>query len=569
MAARLFNDRAILAGGGALLALWAAFAASGYEQRVLTLAGIYAILVLGYQLVFGHAGALSLAQGAFFGVGGYVTGILATRFGWPFPATFALSLAAPAVLAALVALPVLRLQSHYFALATLAIAQTVLLAAVNQVDVTGGANGLYGVPGIAGFGHTLPAGLPLLVFVWAGVALAGWVAWLATRGRRRDAFAMLRDAPLAAAASGLDTGRLRTAAFVLGAVFAGAAGALHVHTLRVVSPEILAFDTMVLCLTMTVIGGRTRIAGAILGALLLTHLPEWFRGLDRYYLIATGAILLAAILFAPNGLAALLLRRPRSSEPPIRPPQRSPERPVPVPPRADLRVAGLIKSYGGVRAVDGVALTVGDGEIVGLIGANGSGKTTLANLITGFAAPDAGAIDWNGAAIAGLPAWRIARAGIGRSFQHPDLPPAMPVGDAVAVGAPAGSAPSVPTVLLAEFDIAADAATPCGSLPHGARRRTDIARALAADPGLLVLDEPAAGLTDAEAQTLAAILRRRADAGLAILVIEHHTGFLAGLADRLVCLSAGAIIAEGAPEAVLADPAVREAWLGAPPEAQR
>jgi branched-chain amino acid transport system permease protein len=326
---------------------------------------------------------------------------------------------------------------------------------------------------------------------------------------------------------------------------------------------------MVLCLTMTVIGGRTRIAGAILGALLLTHLPEWFRGLDRYYLIATGAILLAAILFAPNGLAALLPRRPKPSEPPIRPPQQPPERPVPVPPRADLRVAGLIKSYGGVRAVDGVALTVGNGEIVGLIGANGSGKTTLANLITGFAAPDAGAIDWNGAAIAGLPAWRIARAGIGRSFQHPDLPPAMPVGDAVAVGAPAGSAPSVPTVLLAEFDIAADAATPCGSLPHGARRRTDIARALAADPGLLVLDEPAAGLTDAEAQTLAAILRRRADAGLAILVIEHHTGFLAGLADRLVCLSAGAIIAEGAPEAVLADPAVREAWLGAPPEAQR
>ena len=166
------NDRIILTTAAILLAGWAIFFASGYEQRVLTLAGIYAILVLGYQLVFGHAGALSLAQGAFFGIGGYVTGIMASRYGWPFPATFTLSLAAPALLAGLVALPVLRLQSHYFALATLAIAQTVLLVAVNAVVLTGGANGLYGVPGIAAFGLALPGGLPLLVFVWGGVVVA-------------------------------------------------------------------------------------------------------------------------------------------------------------------------------------------------------------------------------------------------------------------------------------------------------------------------------------------------------------------------------------------------------------
>jgi branched-chain amino acid transport system permease protein len=550
--------RLLLAVGGVALAAWAAFGASGYELRVLTLAGIYTILVLGYQLVFGHAGALSLAQGAFFGIGGYVTGILATRWGWPFPATFALSLAAPALLALLVALPVLRLQSHYFALATLAIAQTVLLVAVNRVDLTGGANGLYGVPGIAAFGVQVPAGLPLLAFVWACAGLAMAACWLATRGRRRTAYAMLRDAPLAAAASGLDLGRLRTQAFVLGAALAGAAGALHVHTLRVVSPEILAFDTMVLCLTMTVIGGRLRLAGAVLGALLLTHLPEWFRALEQYYLIATGAILLGAVLFAPNGLAALLPAR-RRTPPPVAPPAAPTARRVPP---AALGIAGLTRAYGGVRAVDGIDVALGNGEIVGLIGANGSGKTTLANLVTGFAAPDAGTVAWNGAEIGGLPPHRIARAGIARSFQQPDLPAALTVAEAVAVALPPDAPDTAANALLAELGLADLAQTLCGSLPHGARRHADIARALAGDPGLLVLDEPAAGLTEAEAAALAAILRRRADGGLAILVIEHDTAFLAPLADRLVCLAAGRVIAAGPTAAVLAEPAVRDAWLG-------
>lgn len=555
------DDRTVLAVAGTAIVVWAIFGASGYEQRVLTLAGIYTILVLGYQLVFGHAGALSLAQAGFFGIGGYVTGILASRYGWPFPATFALSLGAPALLAMLVALPVLRLQSHYFALATLAIAQIVSLAAVNWVEVTGGANGLYGVPGIAVFGIPVRAGLPLLAFVWGCVALAGGIVWLATQGHRRDAFTMLRDAPLASAAVGLDIGQLRTGAFVLGAALAGAAGALHVHTLRVVSPEILAFDTMVLCLTMTVVGGRTRIAGAIVGALLLTHLPEWFRGLEQYYLIATGAILLAAILFAPNGLIALLPRRHHKHRQMV---ARSARTPAPLAPPAALTITHLEKNYGGVRAIDGVDLTIGNGEILGLIGPNGSGKTTLANLATGFASPDHGEIIWNGTDIAGLPPHMIARAGIGRSFQHPELPADMPVCDAVAIALTGASAPTVLADLLAEFGLTGDAATLCGSLPHGARRRVDIARALAGNPGLLVLDEPAAGLTDDEAHALAGILRRRAAGGLAIMVIEHSSGFLAALADRLICLAAGQTIAAGPPDQVLADPAVRDAWLGTP-----
>lgn len=543
-------------------ALYATLFASNYELRVLTLSGVYVILVLGYQFVFGHAGALSLAQGAFFGLGGYVTGILGSRYGWPFPITFPLSLLLPALLAATVALPVLRLQSHYFALATLAIAQTILLLAVNWIEVTGGANGLYGVPGITAFGLHVPRGLPLFAFVWSVVAIAaGLSAWFLA-GRRRHDYTMLRDAPLAAAASGLDVGRARALAFVMSALFGGSAGALYVHTLRVVSPEILGFGVMVLCLTMTVIGGRTRILGAVVGAVVLTHLPEWFRGLEQYYLIATGAILLAAILFAPGGLAALLpARRPAA---PTTPDATARGRASALTPPANLEVTALSKLYGGVCALDGVDLTITGGEIVGVVGPNGSGKTTLINLVTGFARPDSGSIRWNGVAIAGLAPHRIARAGIARSFQTPELPPAMTVADAVATGRPRSKPNADPTALLTELDLVDLAATPCGSLAHGVRRRTDIARALAGNPGLLILDEPAAGLTDEEAARLATILRRHAAAGLAILIVEHNTAFLAGLADRLVCLSSGMIISEGMPAAVLRDPLVVAAWLGAP-----
>jgi branched-chain amino acid transport system permease protein len=155
---------------------------SPYSLRLMTIAGAYALMVIGYQFIFGHAGALSLAQGTFFGLGAYVTGIIGSKLGWGFLATFPLSLVVPALLAALVAAPVLRLETHYFALATLGIAQVMLLAAVNWQDMTGGANGLPGVPGIVIFGAPVPRGLPLLAVVWGIVGLAGVLAWQMTRG---------------------------------------------------------------------------------------------------------------------------------------------------------------------------------------------------------------------------------------------------------------------------------------------------------------------------------------------------------------------------------------------------
>jgi branched-chain amino acid transport system permease protein len=560
--------------GAALLSLHAA-TGDLYDLRLLTVTGSSALMVLGYQLVFGHAGALSLAQGAFFGLGAYATGILGASLGLPFPATFAAAMALPALIAALVALPVLRLESHYFALATLGLAQLALILAVNWQDLTGGANGLAGVPGILPGLAGRDGALVLLGAVWAAVAAAALLCHAMTGGLRGLTYRLMREAPEAAAASGIDAGVLRFRAFVIGAALAGAGGAFQAHTLRVVSPESIGFPVMVSCLMMTVIGGRTRIFGAILGALLLVHLPEWARVLQGHYMLAFGALTLTMIVFAPDGLAgtAERLRGRLFPEAPVPPPSPllPPQRPRTAGGTAILEARGLAKSYGGVRAVDGIDIALAPGKIVGLIGANGSGKSTLANLLTGQARPDRGTVRVVGVEMTGRPASRFAAAGIARGFQTPQLSSGLSALDNVAAGArpPLQGAEAIRAMAAGALALVGEPARgeAAGSLSPATRRRVEIARALMAAPAALVLDEPAAGMAPDEQQALAELLRRLAESGTALLIIEHRLDFLLPLADRLICMDGGRIVAKGLPEAVLRDAAALAAYLGAVPSA--
>jgi branched-chain amino acid transport system permease protein len=574
-----------LLAGAVLLAADPLVFTSPYSLRLMSVAGIYALMVIGYQFIFGHAGALSLAQGAFFGLGAYVTGVAGSQLGWGFAATFPLSLALPVLVAALVAAPVLRLESHYFALATLGIGQVMLLVAVNGQDITGGANGLPGVPGIVLFGAVLPRGLPLLAAIWALVALGALVAWQATRGAWGRGLAVLRASKLEAAAIGIDAGALRFAAFLLSALYAGAAGALYAHTIRVISPEVLDFPIMVSCLTMAVVGGSRRIAGAILGAVLLIHLPEWLRVLDGFYLLAYGLALLAFIVLAPSG-ALGALERLREAVFPERPglaPQAIalPPRPAAATSSPVLAIEGLAKSFGGVVALAGVDLAVAPGEIVGLIGPNGSGKTTLINLVAGIHRADAGTIRLGGSAIGGLPSYAIARRGVGRLFQSGHLAAGMSALDAVAAarlsasgaislrrglgdlgGIALARACGEAMYCLTLMGAATSALQRCEALPAGARRRVEIARALALQPALLLLDEPAAGLAADEQADLARRLAGLARDGIAVLVVEHNMAFLMPLAHRVICLESGRVIAAGSPEQIRVDPGVVAAYLG-------
>ena len=585
MAKVLLDGRMPTIVGVAALAVWPLVFSAPYDLRLFTLAGIYTLLVLGYQFIFGHAGAFALTQGAFFGLGAYVTGILSTRYGWSFPVTFPLSILVPVVLAALVAAPVLRLQSHYFALATLGIAQVLLLVCLDWESVTGGANGIAGVPGVVLFGAEVPRGLPMAALVWGCVAIGAGLTWQTQRGLYGQAFHAMREDEIAAMSMGLDTGTLRLVAFLLSGAYAGAAGALSVHTLRVLSPEVLELPVMVACLAMAVVGGRNRIAGAFVGAFLLVHLPEWLRSLDKYYLIAYGAVLLAMIVVAPEGIVGTLERLYRRH-----PPTAKPISPAATSPRqlktgasagaSVLEISGVRKSFGGVRALDDVSFVLRRGEILGLIGPNGSGKTTLVNIITGHYRSDSGEVEFGGRSLRGLHPFAIARLGISRTFQNIELVDDLPALDNVAIARAAarvglGRALTTPLrdpvldrargeamYLLGAMGVASEAMRACGDLPHGSRRRVEIARAVAPDPDLILLDEPAAGLNETEQRDLATRLRKLADDGRTLLIIEHNMPFLMRLADRMVCLDSGRVVAVGSPVEVRDHPRVIEAYLG-------
>jgi branched-chain amino acid transport system permease protein len=579
--------------GIAALAAWPFVFSSAYDLRVLTLAGIYAIMVLGYQFVFGHAGALALTQGAFFGLGAYITGLLGVKLGWPATLTLPLSLLGPVIVAALIAAPVLRLETHYFALATLGIAQVLLLVAIKWESLTGGANGLPGVPGLTFLGVNVPRGLPMVAFAWGLVALGAALSWQMMRGLYGHAYHIMRTNELAAGAIGIDAGRLRIVTFLFSAGFAGVAGALYAHTIGVVSPEVLEFHVMVTCLSMAVVGGRIGVAGAILGAFLLVFLPEWFRALEGYYLIAYGLVLLAMIIVAPDGLVGLFWRRNEAPKPVVLPD------PVAVPPSQPasraavassaaplLSIDDVSKRFGGVEALKDVSFNVAIGEIVGLIGPNGSGKTTLINIATGHYAPDAGRVLLDGVPLNGKRPWEIARLGIARSFQAIHLVDEMAAIDNVAIACATRqplrladaltrpladpdlhAARTEAFAIMARLGIADSAWQRAGALPHGIRRRLEIARAVALAPRVVLLDEPAAGLNASEQRTLARQIKALVEEGLTFLVIEHNMAFLMAIADRIVCLDEGRRIAEGTPTEIRANPEVLAAYFGTVPAA--
>jgi len=463
--------------------LIAPFLLPPFGQRLVTLVGIYALMGVGYQRVFGQLGALNLAQGALFGVGAYAVALTAPTLG---SFAFGTAVLAAVVVAAIAAVPILRLQSHYFALATLALASLVNLVAIHAESITGGANG------IVGFGASLPRGVTLLVGVWFCLIAVVLAQAYFFAGRRGEAARLIREAPLVAATLGIDVQRWRFSGFVLGGAAAGLAGGGAAAVSGVVSPDATGFPIMLLCLTSVVLGGSRHPMGAVLGAAIAVCLPELFRELNGAWLLAYAVATLAVVLFAPQGIAGLIDPAPAPLPPQM------PDRLMPSTSGRHLVLQGVSKSFGGVEALSGVSFAVERGEIVGLIGPNGSGKTTVLNVISGLERADGGTIELDGRRLERLPAHAIARAGILRTFQTP--------------------------------------------LP-GEGRLAGIARAVSSGATFLLFDEPLAGANATEQTELVALLGQLRTAGYGVLIVDHDTDLLSKICDRMIALDRGRVVA--------------------------
>ncbi|GIQ76919.1 metal-dependent hydrolase [Bradyrhizobium sp. RD5-C2] len=572
------------------LCVGAAFVAApwvlpSFYVGILAFAGIYALAAIGLILLL-QAGQVSLGQAAFMGIGGYVSALVSRAYGIDSALTLVLAVAVTAVIAAAFGLMTLKLRGHYLPLATLAFGIATSGVFTAWHDVTGGASGLDKIPSLGLFGHVITDDRFYAQLIWIVVLLAVCGVNRLRTSRVGRAIATLESHDGMARSFGVDTTALRVKVFVLSAVLAALAGALYVHLLRFVSPSPFGLSSSFKLLIMSVVGGPVSGAGAVLGAVTLESaqwglqdlLARWGAS-GNLEVIVFGILLVVMLLKFPRGLWPTVEKRlpapaARSRDGAGLPMRRPDTKPGEV--LLDLKGIGI--RFGGLQALADVDMVLRRGELVGLIGPNGAGKTTLFSIISGLQRQTSGSVK-----LFGEPLPRshlIVRNGMARTFQHVQLVPEMSVIENVALGAywrtRAGFARSLLALdasenqqalataqaALVRVGLAAEADLPAGSLPLGKQRIVEIARALMADPQILLLDEPAAGLRFSEKLMLVKILRQLQADNVTILLVEHDMELVMGCVQRLVVLDRGRMIAEGTPHEVQANPAVIAAYLG-------
>jgi branched-chain amino acid transport system permease protein len=586
MSARAYPIAALLA---ILLALAAPNLVSSFYVTLFNYIGVYALVAIGLTLLTGVAGVVSFGQAAFVGIAAYATAWLTTTYGVGAWAGLALALAATMLAALAIGLVTMRLKGHLLSLSTVAWGLAIGFCFGN-IDGLGNFTGMSGIPPIFLGPLSLAPTHRIYYLILFVVVAALWLSRNLLDSRIGRAMRALRGGALLVESVGVDPFVARLTAFLLAAGLAALSGWLYAHLGRFVSPTPFDAGMGIEYLMMAMIGGAASPLGGLIGAALITMLKNAIQ--DVLPLIARGAAAqLEIVVF--SGLFILFLQRaregvtpwvagllPRVVPPP--PPSAPPlARRAPPPSGAPLlTLEGVSRRFKGLVAVNDLSFDVKPGEILGLIGPNGAGKSTTFNLITGALPPSGGVIRFRGETISGRRQFRIARAGIARTFQHVKLRPRMSALDNVLIGAfgrlTAGvfkgalrldraeeaSARFEAQRLLARVGLGERAYDLAGQLSLGEQRLLEIARALMTDPVLLVLDEPAAGLRRPEKIALADVLRALRGEGLTILVVEHDMDFVMGLVDRLVVMDFGCKLAEGAPVAVRADARVREAYLG-------
>jgi branched-chain amino acid transport system permease protein len=557
----------------ALAAIIAAIAIplSAYSLNLLMQATTYTIAVLGLTIVLGYTGQLNLAQAAFFGLGAYSVALGTTAYALSFFVALAIGIVIAAAAGAVLGLTSLRLGGHYLGMVTISFQTIVTLVLTNWVAFTRGPDG---VPNIRRPELLSESGRYLGLCI-AALFVVAWFVWRLKKTRLGRAMQAVRDNELAANVVGVDAYATKVAAFTLSALLGGFGGGLFAGGFTYVSPDQFSFAESVVFLTMVLLGGAGTPMGATLGTGLLVLLPEWLRFLKVIYLAVYGAAVILIMVFMPDGIwgyATALWRRlrpERPSDPGFVPPFALTRETARDDGSIILSVHGLSKHFGGLKAVDGIDLQIHRNTVHALIGPNGSGKTTLLNVLNGIIRPTAGTITLDDVDVTRIPPHRRASCGLGRTFQNIRLFGAMSVLDNVKVGAerPHNSVPpgGLERHALAALDfvaIASRADARVGNLSYGHQRLVEIARALAGNPKLLLLDEPGAGLNHVEKDGLVALLKRLKGHGLTIFIIDHDMAMVEQVADHITVLNFGKRIADGAPADVLRHPDVIAAYLG-------
>jgi branched-chain amino acid transport system permease protein len=547
--------------------------ASGYALALGINVLNYAALATAWALFSGPTRYISLATAAFFGIGAYTVAVLGEKLPWPL--VLAVAALVGVVVALVVGLSTLRLAGTYFVIFTFGLAELVRQVVTwYEVNVHGSVGRYVFVDVTQRMIYWQLLGLVALVL------LAGWLV-----GRSRLGFALrvIGEDETVARHCGVDTARVKLQVFALSAVFMTLAGAIVAPRWTYIDPAIsfnavTSFQTLI----MALFGGAARLYGPALGVVPLVLLFELLSAnFPNYFSILLGVVFLLIVYVLPGGVAGALFRRPPRLDPAGPGARlavalagfvgRARPRAIVATARSDAALAatGLRKAFGGLIAVDGVELSIRKGEILGLIGPNGSGKTTVLNLVSGAFRPDAGELRFNGDAIQGLSAHRIARRGVARTFQLVRVLPSMTCLENVIAGLAFRAAPvwgdgaeRAARALLERVGLGARMHSPAGDLTYIDQKRLELARALALEPEVLLLDEWLAGLNPTELNDGIALVRSLRDQGLGIVVVEHVMDAIRSLCDRCVVMNAGRKIAEGTPAAVLADPEVVRAYLG-------
>jgi ABC-type branched-subunit amino acid transport system permease subunit/ABC-type branched-subunit amino acid transport system ATPase component len=565
------------------LALPAFVGANSYALFVATQLGIYTIAAIGLNLLSGYAGQVSLGHAAFVAIGAYSVALLTVDHHWSFWAAAAVGMGLAAGLGVLAALPAFRLNTWYFAFITLAFALVFEKMIVEWRWLTKGFAGVVGVPPPSAFGYEFGP-RPL----YYTVVLVTIVAFVIVRNiidsRFGRIFVAVRDVEPAALAVGASPQHTKLVAFVISAALAGIAGAFFAVQKTVVTPDDFTADFSIFFLLTIVLGGLGTLWGPIIGALVFFLIPELLTGMESWRMFIYGVILLGLMLFAPHGLYGALRQAWRRLAPP------TPRAPAEVAHRTEhppiaglsLEISGLSKRFGGVLALDGVEFSAPAGSCCAIVGPNGSGKTTLLNLASGYYKPDAGSVKIGGIETLGSSAQKIAARGVGRTFQTPRLIAGLTALDNVVLGAFMRERASLLSIALRlpyarqearrlreealgflHFVGVADRAeTEAGETPHGQQRLIEIARAMMGGTRLILLDEPAAGLSMVELERLELLIRRICDLGATIVIVEHHLDLVANIASYVVVLDRGTALAAGEPASVFNDARVMRAYMG-------